>query len=308
MIITNATLQALRTSFDVSFQKGIEGAKSQYQKVATVINSTSASNTYGWLGSMPKLQEWIGARPMTNLKEFGYQIFNRTWANGISVSRDAIEDDELGMYGTLVEMMGQEGAIFPDELIFALLKGGFDSLCYDGQNFFDTDHPVYPNTDGTGTATSMSNVFMQDAEWTGTPWYLLDCSKPLRPLIWQDRRKLATTSVTDPQAEAVFNNNEYKYGSDMRGNAGYGFWQLAVAGLGDLTSDNLWSAYNAMTAITADGDKKLNLRPSMLVVPPSLQKQAIQILTREFVTSEGGTVTNEWPGMGVDLCVTPYVA
>lgn len=307
MIITNATLQALRTSFDASFQKGIVAAKSQYKDVSTVIPSTSASNTYGWLGAMPRLKEWIGARPMTDLKEFGYQIFNKTWADGVSVSRDAIEDDELGVYGPLLQSLGQSAATLPDEQIFSLLKNGFSSLCFDGQNFFDTDHPVYPNTDGTGTAASVANIYQQSAGWTGDPWFFLDCSKPLRPLIWQDRRKLASTAITDPQAETVFNDNEYKYGCDMRGNAGYGFWQLAYAGLADLTSDNLWTAFQGMENITGDGNTKLSLTPTHLVVPPTLRKAATQVLTREFVDTANGTVTNEWPGMGITLVVTPWV-
>ena len=39
-----------------------------------------------------------------------------------------------------------------------LISGGFTNLCYDGQPFFNTNHPVYPNTDGTGDAVDVSNA------------------------------------------------------------------------------------------------------------------------------------------------------
>ncbi|MGA5655257.1 Mu-like prophage major head subunit gpT family protein [Rahnella contaminans] len=306
MIITAATLQALRTSFMASFQQGLTNAPTQYSQIATTVTSTSASNTYGWLGSFPKMQEWIGDRPMTNLKEYGYQIQNKTWADGIEVGRDQIEDDNLGMYGSILETMGQNAAVFPDELIFPLLTNGFNNTCYDGQNFFDTDHPVYPNTDGSGTAASVANVYMQSDDWAGTPFYLLDCSRPIKPLVYQDRRKPALTSVTDPTSEAVFTSNSFKYGCDLRSNAGYTFWQLAYAGLCDLTSDNLWTCWQSMRQITGDGDRRLAIRPTHLVVPPQLEKQATQLLNWEITAGENGTTGNEWKGK-LKLIVADYL-
>lgn len=306
MLITDANLQALRTSFNASFQKGLTNAPSQFSKIATTVTSSSASNTYGWLGSMPDLQEWVGKRPMTDIKEYGYQIMNKTWADGVTVNRDQLEDDNLGMYSALLETMGQNASVFPDKLVFPLLTNGFDSPCYDGQNFFDTDHPVYPNTDGTGDAVSVANVFMQSADWAGSPFYLLDCSRPIKPLVYQERRKPALTSITSPTAEAVFTDNAVKYGCDLRSNAGYTFWQLAFAGLCDLTGDNLWTCWQAMRQITGDGDRRLAIRPTHLVVPPSLEKQATQLLTWDITAGQNGTTGNEWKGK-LELVVADYL-
>ena len=47
--------------------------------------------------------------------------------------------------------MGQAAVRHPEELVFGLLASGFAASCYDGQFFFDIDHPVYGNEDGTGT-------------------------------------------------------------------------------------------------------------------------------------------------------------
>lgn len=58
-------------------------------------------------------------------------------------------------------------------------------------------------------------------------WYLIDAGKVLQAFIWQSRKKpqlVAKTSLTD---DNVFSRNEFVWGVDLRGNAGYGLWQLA---------------------------------------------------------------------------------
>ena len=59
-------------------------------------------------------------------------------------------------------MARQSSSGHPDELIFNLLKNGFTSPCFDGQNFFDTDHPVI-GEDGVTTATGSPVAAQQDA-------------------------------------------------------------------------------------------------------------------------------------------------
>ena len=75
----------------------------------------------------------------------------------MGVTRTAIEDDQLGIYTPLFEEMGYGAATHPDELVFGLLKNGHTTNCFDGQSFFDTDHPVYAEVDGTGAVSLVSN-------------------------------------------------------------------------------------------------------------------------------------------------------
>ena len=60
MIITPDTLKALFIGFKKNFQDGLKMAESQYKEIATVIPSSTASNTYGWLGQWPAFREWDG--------------------------------------------------------------------------------------------------------------------------------------------------------------------------------------------------------------------------------------------------------
>ena len=63
-------------------------------------------------------------------------------------------------------------------------------------------------------------------------WYLLCASRPIRPLIWQQRKKPKFVSKTAETDDNVFMRKTFLYGADYRGNAGFGFWQMAYGGDG----------------------------------------------------------------------------
>lgn len=81
---------------------------------------------------------------------------------------------------------------------------------------------------------------------------------------------------------------------------------MAHAVKGKLTADNLWKAITAMRAVRGDGDHRLGIKPTVLVVPPSLEKEATQLLEREFRTENGATVDNEFKGK-LELIVADYL-
>ncbi len=300
-MITPALLQSLFTGFKKNFEDAKSEAPAQYTKIATVIKSTTKSNTYGWLGKFPNLRKWVGDRVIESMKAHGYQIVNEDFEATVGVDRNDIEDDELGIYAPMFAEMGRSAGIHPDELCFGLLGAGFTTPCYDGQYFFDTDHPVYPKADGTGTPVMTANVVV-DADYQGEPWFLLDTSRALKPIIFQDRKSPELIAMTKIDDEAVFTRKEFRYGVDCRDAAGFGFWQLAFANKRALTPDNLWDAFSRMRAFEADGGRKLGVKATLLVVPASLEKLATQMLERELESSS----SNELKGK-LELVVADYL-
>ncbi len=300
-MITPALLQSLFTGFKKNFEDAKSEAPAQYTKIANVIKSTTKSNTHGWLGKFPNLRKWVGDRVIESMKAHGYQIVNEDFEATVGVDRNDIEDDELGIYAPMFAEMGRSAGIHPDELCFGLLGAGFTTPCYDGQYFFDTDHPVYPKADGTGTPVLTANVVV-DAGYQGEPWFLLDTSRALKPVIFQDRKSPQLIAMTKIDDEAVFTRKEFRYGVDCRDAAGFGFWQLAFANKRALTPDNLWDAYSKMREFQADGGRKLGVKATMLVVHPSLEKLATQMLERELSNSS----SNELKGK-LELVVADYL-
>lgn len=299
-IVTNTLLTGLRTGFRAEFEKAKSKAPSDWQKIATPVPSTAASNTYGWLGQYPKLSEWVGDRSVKSMKEHAYAITNKLYEGTVGVKRTDIEDDALGVYTPLVQELGYGAATHPDELIFALLAAGRTTNCYDGQYFFDTDHPVYPNVDGTGSVTTASNLLRPAAQsgtiTDGTAWYLLDTSRPLKPFIFQERSKPELESVVDTKNDHVFMKDQYLYGVRYRCNAGFGFWQQAICSTKPLNADNFKEALNTLQSFKADGGRPLGLGRAgkaglMLVVPQSLYSDALDVVGVQLLSGGG---TNKW--------------
>ena len=58
-------------------------------------------------------------------------------------------------------------------------------------------------------------------------WFLLCTTRPVKPLIYQQRKKAKFVSLVSENDPNVFMQKKFLYGADSRGNVGYGFWQMA---------------------------------------------------------------------------------
>lgn len=142
MVISPQTLHGAYVAFNTTFNKAFADAAPLYGRIATVVPSSTESETYAWLGDIPGMREWIGNREIQNLSGSEYTIKNKSFELTVGIPRKSIEDDKLGLYGPSIQMMAQAAALKPDELIFELLKAGFTKGCYDGKSFFADDHKV----------------------------------------------------------------------------------------------------------------------------------------------------------------------
>lgn len=273
MIINKGNLTALFVAFKAAFAAGLGQAPSQYQSLVTVVPSSTSAEEYGWLGAFPNMREWLGDRVVNGMATHGYTIRNRSFEMTVGVPRPAIEDDQYGIYSPMMTEMGRAAAAHPDQLVFGLLKNGASTLCYDGQNFFDTDHPVLAADGSIATQSNWDNN-----SGSGTAWYLLDTSRALKPIIFQDRKRPNFVAKTGETDDNVFDRNEYVYGVDSRCNVGFGFWQLAYGSRKTLDETNLIAAYTAMTERLGDHGRPLGIKPTKLVVPPSLEFAARKLV------------------------------
>ncbi len=304
MIINQAGLDALFVGFKTNFQTGFAGAPSVYKHVAMIVPSQTAEENYSWLGQFPSVREWIGPRHVRNLMAQTYIVKNKRFESTVAVPRESIEDDRMGVFAAPMEELGRAAGDHPDQLVLGLLKAGFTEACYDGQSFFDTDHPF---TDGEAPAASVSNL----QAGAGDAWFLLDTSRAMKPLIYQQRLPYVLTALDQDRDRGVFLHDEYTYGTRGRSNAGFGFWQLAFASKADLTAANYEAARAAMAAFKGEAGRPLGIKPDTMVVPPSLEGAAMRLLnngTRVTVVNDTPVaIQNEWAGTA-KLIVTPWVA
>lgn len=300
MLINRENLDIAFNGFKTLFNDAFQGAPSAYKEIASVVPSVSAEETYGWLGQIQSFREWVGARTVHNLSAHSYRIRNKDFENTVAVGRNDFQDDKYGILAPAFSEMGRAAAEFPDKLVFDLLAAGFATECYDGQNFFDTDHPVRlngPDADPTSVANTDGG--------SGSPWFLLDTSRMVKPIIFQERSPLNNlVRKDDPKDDNVFLNKTYLYGTDGRCNVGYGLWQLAWGSKQTLNATNYATARAALMGMRGDGGRPLGVRPTTLVVGPDLESPALKIVNSEYAS---GGETNEWKGTA-KLIVTPYLA
>lgn len=291
MIINQANLSALFEGFNARFNHAFEGAKSYVDAIAMAVPSSSRQENYAWMGAMPGFREWVGPRVLHNLSLQSYTLRNLPFESTISVPRDDIDDDQYGVFGPMFSELGRRAKTHPDELLFALLKNAFTTVCYDGQNFFDTDHPV--GDDSVANTDSGS----------GAAWFLLDTSRAMRPFIWQLRKSYQLIRKDQPTDDNVFMNKEFIYGTDARCNVGLGLWQLAWGSRQALDSVHYKAARSAMMAFKDDARKLLGIMPDTLVCGPTNESAALKLLNSEYGV---GGESNEWKGTA-KLIVTPYL-
>ena len=271
MVINPQTLRGIYVAFNTIFNKALTEVQPMYTEIASVIPSTTDSETYAWLGDIPGMREWIGDREVQNLTASDYTIKNKDFELTVGVDRNAIEDDKLGIYNVRIEMLAQSAATHPDELIFKLLADGFTTKCFDGQPFFSAAHKIGEKTVSNmshaklsmdayiaartaiklivppalekeardilvadfvnGTKNTMQGtakpVVVPQLAGHDSSWFLLCTNRPVKPLIYQQRKKAKFVSKTQETDENVFMKKQFLYGADSRGNAGFGFWQMA---------------------------------------------------------------------------------
>ncbi len=296
MLINQANIQSLFAGYKTSFQKAFDGTVSTYDQIAMISPSQNSEENYVWLSEFARFREWLGDRVIRNLSAQNYVVKNRKFEDTVSVSRDKVEDDNYGIFAPIFSEMGRAARQHPDELVYALLATGFAALCYDGQNFFDIDHPVI---DANGNEQSVSNMQAGATD----PWYLIDSSRMIRPIIWQQRTPYEFQSLDQGSDQNVFLRDEFLYGVRARANAGFGLWQLAFGSKDTLDTTNYEAARQAMMALKGDHGKPLGIKPTHLVVPNSLEGAARRLLVNQV---KDAGASNEWAG-SAELIVTPYL-
>ena len=299
MIITRDSMDALTKGFRTLFLNGIETADTRYRDIASVITSFTAEGVYPSMGQIPGVREWAGDRYIKNLVAQTFTIKNRDFETTIGVDRNAILDDQVGVYGSLMQELGKSAAEYPNELVISLLFGGFANEGPDGQYFFDTDPRSAPTA-----ATTRSKVCPTCRPAAALPGSCSITRAPSNPSSGKNGKKPQFQAMDRPDDDNVFFKKVYMYGADARGNAGYGLWRLAFGSKLTLDATNYAAARAAMMSLKGDEGRPLNVKPNLLVVPPSLESVALALLNSEYAS---GGETNPWKGTA-KLIVTPWLA
>jgi len=290
IIDTIALTKALKTQFNKSFH---EAPMPKYEPVITRVPSNAASETYGWLGAVPQLREWLGEKKVKYMKDYSYTITNKDWEATIAIDRNELEDDQAGIIKPRVQDLAFRAKVFPNKLVSDLVVNGTTNLAYDAAAFFSNRATNDNLLAGTGTTEAQILVDLAAARaammafvddwgdalefepdtiicppaleitfvkimesttfitasaagvknfWSShikniisdarlsdaDDWYYVASGYPLKPFIYQERKAPKLVAQDKDTDDNAFMRKKYLYSAETRGDAGYGYYEMAV--------------------------------------------------------------------------------
>ncbi|MFW5903032.1 MAG: Mu-like prophage major head subunit gpT family protein [archaeon] len=166
MLVKGDIPKLLLAGMKEQFMERFDQIDNEHERIATVIDSESSSETYAWLGGTPKMREWKDERVPQGLKEHNYTILNRDFESSISVDRNAFADEQYGQIETRVQQLADEASRHFEEMAFTLINqgenevgdsgtlySGVDLKAYDGEAYFSSNH----EEDESGTQSNIED-------------------------------------------------------------------------------------------------------------------------------------------------------
>jgi len=140
--VTNLILleKGLRADFMKAYMSG--ESSNDLDNIIMKTSSSSNQERYAWLGNVPRMTLWSDERQLKGLSDYNYIIPNYSYEATLKVNKDSLDDDQLGAIKIRIADLAKKARNFPRKLAFDAIVAGESALCYDGQFFFDTDHPV----------------------------------------------------------------------------------------------------------------------------------------------------------------------
>lgn len=294
MPVNLRALTSLLVGWKTQFRGAFDGREdlALHTRIAMVTQSDTESEIYPWLGQVPRVRKWLGDREIHRLLANEFRITNEDFEATVEVLKNLVDDNKLQGINFAFRDLGLSAAEWRNEIVFDVLSEGATQLGYDGVPLFSAAHPV-----GDGTQSNIQ-------AGAGEPWWLLDSSRPLKPIILQIRQDANLVRMDAPTDANMFHDKRALYGVDLRGAAAPGLWQLAYQSNAVLDDASFDAAMAAMMARENDKGRSMGVRPDLLVTTPANRAAAMQLLEVDRLAN--GSSNKNYKA--VDLLVTSLVS
>lgn len=286
--ITTALLNNAGTIIRTKFNEGYLDVEKKvpvyWPDIAELVPSNDLKEVYARLSSLPHYRKWVGPREIQRLETGDYSVVNEKYELTVAVMGDDLRFDKLGLRSHMAVQQGLRARQLPDTLVWQVVNGGFTTIGPDGQNFYDTDHPLKTANGATTTASNYN-------AGTGPGWFLTAALPGMKPFLLQEVYKPDLVEKFDPTDDKVFYNDEFIWGSWAMYGAGYFLWPLIQASKAELDQDGFNDAYDAFSARVLDSGVPQSLLPTDLWVPTSLRTAADRVV-KAINRANGETNTN----------------
>lgn len=162
MHITPQALRDLRVAINLLFGSARNSTPAVYADIASKVTAAAKTISFPSHASTRKLRRWEGERKVVNGKAYDYRVTAEKFELTMDIPVEEIEDDNIGAYNAMVMDMGEQTALWPDDLVFEALLAGQTELAYDGLAFFSDSHALKAGSTidnlQTSTALTKSNL------------------------------------------------------------------------------------------------------------------------------------------------------
>lgn len=153
-------LKALEAGLRATYLSGFASTDEPAMVLASEQTTNKPEEKHMVVSSTVKMTEWKDQRKSSNFSVFEEAAVPLDYQAMVEVMRNDVEDDQIGKYADFVSDLGRAGRRLWSDLVAEALLAGESLVTYDGQFFFDTDHPVNPADPGGAT---QSNLFTSRA-------------------------------------------------------------------------------------------------------------------------------------------------
>ena len=145
MDITATNLKLLYQQYNAQFNSMFQATPTFYQEFASVMPSKTKQTVYAWLAQFGGMRKWEGSRQAVDAVGRSYTLTNSSFERTVELDRDDIFFDQYGFFGAVVENLATAAKSLPDQEVSKQVTAGITNICWDGQAFFNTQHPVNVN-------------------------------------------------------------------------------------------------------------------------------------------------------------------
>lgn len=134
------------------FHQAMETAPNIWRNHTMEIPSDAATETHVWAGTLPIPREFISGRNFQGIRDFTYDVANKTYELSYIIDRESMEDDRHGLINKRTAEAAEVWATFKDSQFATLLTNGDSSTeTYDGTSFFDATRTI-------GASAALDNI------------------------------------------------------------------------------------------------------------------------------------------------------
>lgn len=157
---TAEQLRIINSDIQAEFSLAFNAAQVTSDDLVTVRPSRSNFVTQRALAQIPKMRKWLGEKVFKQVAEFVTTTRAPDWELSVTIDRNDVMSDNVGMYAGVPALMGFQGKKHQDQLLAQLLTCGVSQNC-------GTATSLYPAESQTQSLLDTNGLFSTSHSFPG---------------------------------------------------------------------------------------------------------------------------------------------